>query len=305
MANNNSTENMMSSNGSLTPNIILDSFGISFCIIALCKTFIFILLILIRRGLTKSKDKVLFLLSLNMYMSIFISTLGFLNMFTTMLIGHLHPDISVANFDTPSCHLIIYLTTIAIICTLYSNTFQALHRFVRIIYYTRPVFHRNIYLYIFGILIQILLSTLQPLPIVLTGGFQYEDYHCQVRLINWHGILMGALLVWLPPVTVTVIIYVCTIRYVRRNVRSFTLQQKTRIKRDVTVIKRILWLVVFILAFGTPACTTTIVYYVFGYVGWWANHLTWLTFVFTFIGISVVQTCYSPHLRVLWSRTPH
>jgi hypothetical protein len=116
--------------------------------------------------------------------------------------------------------------------------------------------------------------------------------------------IMAAVLIWLLPVSITVVIYAYTMHYIRLDSPSFTLQQRTRIKRDFTVIRRILWLVIFILVFGMPACSTTIVYYLFGYIGWWANYLTWITFIISFIGLSIVQTCYSPHLRVLWSRIP-
>jgi hypothetical protein len=301
MINNNSTDNILSSNTLLLPNVILDAIGIGLSIIGICKTFIFILLILIHHLLTKSKEKILFLLSLNMYMSVFIFALFVLDMFISMIEGHTNPNSSHLDYDTERCRLKIYLSTIALISALYSNVLQGLHRFFRIVYYTRPFFHRNICLYIFGIIIQVFLSALIQLPILLTGQYQYEDYHCQVYLTNWRGILMGALLVWLLPVSLTIIIYAYTMHYVRRHLSKFTAQRKARISRDVIVIKRVLWLVIFILIFGTPACSTTIVYQIFGYVGWWANHLTWLTFISSFTGMSIVHTCYSPHLRVLWS----
>ena len=113
---------------------------------------------------------------------------------------------------------------------------------------------------------------------------------------------MAAILIWLLPVSITIVIYAYTIRYIRHHSLSFTFHQQTRIKRDFIVIKRILWLLSFIVIFGIPACSTTIIYYLFGYIGWWANHLTWSTFILSFIGMSIVQTCYSPHLRVLWAR---
>jgi hypothetical protein len=296
---------MLLASESFVPNIILDCLGIGLCIIAICKTLTFIVIILIRRQLTKSKDKIVFLLSFNMYMSIFIFALFLVDMFISMLKGHIHPSISQINAETWWCRIKVYLMTVALISSLYSNTFQALRRFFRIIYYNRPFFYRNTYAYIFGILIQVFLSALQPLPILLIGEYQYEDYHCQIRLTSWRGMTMAVFLIWLSPVSVTVIIYAYTVRYIRSNTPLFTLQQQKRIKRDFIVIKRILWLIIFIVIFGIPACSTTIVYYVFGYVGWWANHLTWMTFIISFIGLSIVQTCYSPHLRVLWSRTPN
>ncbi|CAF3840865.1 unnamed protein product [Rotaria sordida] len=284
MTNSNSTEEMLSVTRSFVPNIILDSIGIGLCIIAVCKTFIFIILILIRRQLTKSKDKILFLLSFNMYMSIFIFSLFLLDMFISMIKGHLYPDMSQINDDTLWCRLKVYLSTVALISSLYSTTIQALYRFFRITYYNRYFFYVNIYFYIFILSIQVIISSFQPLPILLIGDYQYEDYHCQINLTNGRGILMAAFLIWLLPVSITVVIYVYTLRYIRQNSSKFTQQQQTKINRNFIVIKRILWLIIFILVFGMPACSTTIVFYLFGYVGWWANHLTWLTFILSFIG---------------------
>ena len=287
---------------SYMPNIILDSINIGFSIILICKILLFILLILIRHRLIKSGDKILFLLSFNMYISIFLFALIFLDMFILMIKSHMNPSLSHIKHDTFQCRLKAYLSNVALICSLYSNTFQALHRFFRIIYYTRRFFHRNIYLYIFGILIQVFLSVLQPLPLILIGEYQYEDYHCQIQFTNWRGMILAALLVWILPISFTIAIYAYTIYYIRCNSTVFTLRQETRIKRDLIVIRRILWLIIFIIIFGMPACSAAIVYYLVGYVGWWENHLIWLTFVLSFMGVSIVQTYFSPHLRVLWSR---
>jgi hypothetical protein len=292
----------ITNNNSFSPSIILDGIGIGISTIAVCKTLIIILLILINRPWRSSKEKKLFLLSLNMYVSIFIFVLFVLDMFISIIKGHIHPNLPELINNNLWCRLKIYLLTIALISSLYSNVLQDLHRFFRIIYYTHPIFTRKIDLYLIGILIQVLLSALLQLPILLIGYYDYEDYHCQVYLTNWRGILMGALLVWLLLISITAIIYVCTIRFIRKNLPKFTFQQQSRVNRDVTVIKRVLWILIFIIVFGTPACSTTIVYYIFGYVGWWANHLTWLTFISSFTGMSIVHTCFSPHLRILWSK---
>jgi hypothetical protein len=287
---------------SYTPNIILDPINIGFSIILICKTVLFILLILIRHRLIKSGDKILFLLSFNMYISIFLFALFVLDMFILMMKSPMNPNLS---HDTFQCRLKAYLSNVALIYSLYSNTFQALYRFFRIIYYTRHFFHRNIYLYIVGILIQVFLSVLQPLPLILIGEYQYEDYHCQVQFTNWRGMIIAALLVWLLPISFIITIYAYTIYYILCNSALFTLRQETRFKRDLIVIRRILWLIIFIVIFGMPACSAAIVYYLFGYVEWWENHLIWLTFVLSFMGVSIVQTYFSPHLRILWSISLH
>ncbi|CAF3509851.1 unnamed protein product [Adineta steineri] len=152
----------------------------------------------------------------------------------------MYQNIPVTNNDTIWCRSKVYFATVAMVCALYANTFQALHRFCRIIYYTRLFFHRNIYLYSFGILIQIFLSILQPLSVLVTGVYQYEDYHCQMSLTNWRGTILGAFLIWLSPITIIVIIYACTLSYIRHYSITFTVLQHTRIKRDFTVIKRII-----------------------------------------------------------------
>ncbi|CAF1327667.1 unnamed protein product [Rotaria sordida] len=238
-----------------------------------------------------------------MYLNVFIFALFTLDMFISMIKGHIKPYAPELHNNTLWCRLKIYLSTIALISALYSNTLQALHRLFKIVYYKHPFLFRNLHLYIFGIFIQVFLSASLQLPILLLGDYDYEDYHCQVYLTNWRGIARGASLVWLPPVLLTIVIYAYTMRYIRRHVSTFTLLQKKRIDRDFTVIRRILWLIIFIVLFGIPACSTTIVYYIFGYVGWWANHLTWLTFILSFSGMSIVHTYYAPHIRALLSGT--
>ncbi|UJR16620.1 hypothetical protein I4U23_003520 [Adineta vaga] len=220
-----------------------------------------------------------------------------------MVRGHMHTSIWPINNNLLWCRLKAYLSNVTLICSLYSTTFQALHRCLRITYYTNAMLYRNIYLYSAGIIVQIFASMLQPLPLFLLNIYQYDDYHCQVQFTNWSGMIIAACLVWLLPVLLTVAIYVYTIHYIRRNSQQFTFRQRTRIKRDITIIRRIFWLIIFILIFGMPACSTTIVYYIFGYVEWWENHMIWLTFILSFMGISTVQTFYSPHLRTLWLKS--
>ena len=74
------------------------------------------------------------------------------------------------------------------------------------------------------------------------------------------------------------------------------------IKRDVTVIKRVLFILIFIILFGMPAISTTIVYLIFNYIGWCANYLTWLTFVTSFTGMTCAHTYYAKHIDALYSK---
>lgn len=283
--------------------IILDSIGIAICLIASCKTFAMILFIIIRCRFIKSKEKILFLLSINMYVNVFIFALFTLHMFLSMIRGHLQPHVAELHDDTLACRLRIYFSTITLISALYSNALQGFHRFFRIRFYKRPFLHRNIYLYLLGICIQVLLSALLQLPVLLPGHYDYEDYHCQVYLTNWRGILTGACLVWLPPVILTVVIYTQTMYFIHCNSLKFSLRRKLKIKRDLIVIKRVLWTLIFIIIFGTPAVSMTVVYFIFGYIGWWANHLTWLTFITSFFGMTIVHTYYATHIHALYSRT--
>ncbi|CAF4257010.1 unnamed protein product, partial [Rotaria sordida] len=112
-----------------------------------------------------------------MYLNVFIFALFTLDMFISMIKGHIKPYAPELHNNTLWCRLKIYLSTIALISALYSNTLQALHRLFKIVYYKHPFLFRNLHLYIFG-------------------DYDYEDYHCQVYLTNWRGIARGASLVW-------------------------------------------------------------------------------------------------------------
>lgn len=302
MVNHNSTDNAISFNDPLVSNIIFDCIILSLTIVAIFETVILTLLILIHCQLRKAKEKVLFLLSLNMYMSTLVFALFLLDMMIPMIKGHLYPNTPDSIYNTTWCQIKAYLTVIALICGLYSYTIQALYRFCRIVFPTHPYFHENIYLYIFGILIQVVLSSLQSLPTLLMGHYQYQDYHCQIRLTNWQSVCLGAVLLWLLPISITIGIYMYTVSYIQKNSSKFTQGQRTRIQRDFIVIKRILIIIMFIVIFGLPTCFTAIVYYLFGFIGWWANHLSWLIFIVSFTSMSTIQTYYSPHLDILWKK---
>ncbi|CAF4965837.1 unnamed protein product [Rotaria magnacalcarata] len=63
---------------------------------------------------------------------------------------------------------------------------------------------------------------LQPLAVLLSGEFQYDNYHCQIHLTGWRDTSMGALLIWLLPLSLTVIIYGYTFCCIRQNSVNFT-----------------------------------------------------------------------------------
>lgn len=290
------------SNQSFIPNIIFDSITIGFCTITVTTTLLCTGLIVFRRRFSVSKERIPILLSINMYVSVCAFAVCVLNMTVAMLKGHLYSNETQANDHTRWCYTEAYLTNVAMLWCLYSSTLHGLYRFCRIVYYSHRILRQNLSLYVIGVLVQILLSALQTLPILLTGVYHYDDYHCQIPLTNWANVMLATALIWVPPLSITTTIYLFTVRYIRRNAALFTYRQHTRITRDVTVIKRIVWSVVFVVLCAMPAFSITIMYYLFAYFGWWGNHLAWLGFILSFTGMSVVHTWYSPHLRNLWPR---
>ena len=282
------------------PVIILDCLGIFFCTFAICESFIVIVLLFLRRRLAKAKDKIPYLLSASMYIYMMISALFINEMYISMLYGHLHPD--VTNFDTFWCRFKTYLMYIFSICIFHSCSLQALYRLFRIVYHTRPYLYRNVHLYLFAIAFEIPLSTLQGLPLFLLNEYVYTDYHCQVSLQRWRGILLGAVLFWAMPVSMTVGIYVYIMHYIRQNKRAMTLRQQSRVNRDAAVVIRIVWLVISVVLCGIPPCMFAIIYFISGYFGWWTNHLEWYTTVVSFICIGISHVLLTPHLRILWFR---
>jgi hypothetical protein len=288
-------------NSPYVPAIVLDVLGILLCTFAICESFIVLLLLFLRRRLAKPKDKIPRLLSANMYTCIMISGLFINEMFISMLNGHLHPTIT--NFDNFWCQLKTYLMYIFSISIFHSCSLQALCRMFRVVYYTQAYLYRNVHLYLFAIAFEIPLSALQALPLFLLDEYPYIDYHCQVSLQSWRGMLLGAVLFWGMPVSMTVGIYFYTVRYIRQNGGAMTLRQKSRVNRDTAVITRIFWLTIFVVLCGIPPCTFAIIYYISGYFGWWINHVEWYTTVFSFISVGMSHVLLTPHLRVLWSRT--
>ena len=279
-------------------NIILDSFIIVSAIIAILISISMVIVMLFYRS-TIRIDRTAHLLSINMYISLFIGCATVLDIYCYTLYGHLYIDLS---FDGQWCYIQAYFFYVSGCGFFYAYLLQAIYRLCRIVFHTKPAL-QSPKLYIYGIIFQWIFSFIQVIPIFFLGLFEYvpNDYHCQIPLQNTVGLIIGLSLVHMIPVSLTTICYIYTAIYIRKTsttVRS--IQHQNRDRRDFRILTRIFALLTVIIASGMPSLAISLLPQFVGYLPYWSTQFQWLTATFSICMVAVILIFVSPNLPKFW-----
>ena len=279
-------------------NVVLDVLILVSALICMLAS-IFVILIMIFGKSTIPTHRTARLLSMNMYVSLFVGCGIMFNIYCYTLYGHLHPDVS---FDGPWCHLTAYFLYVSGCAFFYSYLLQAIYRLCRIVFY-RKLALQSYRLYIYGVVIQWILSFVQVLPVLFLGTFEYlpADYHCQIALHNIRGLLVGLSLVHMIPITLTTVCYLFTTVYIRR--RSATMKsrrQQANDRRDAVVLTRVFILLSVMIVSGLPTLGISIFYQIYGFLPLWSTQFQWLTATFSMSCVAIILLVVSPELEKFW-----
>ncbi|CAF1041708.1 unnamed protein product [Rotaria sp. Silwood1] len=281
-------------------NIILDSFTIGSAAVAILISISMISIMLFYK-LSIKIDRTIHLLSINMYVSLFIGCAIILDIYCYTLYGHLHGNIS---FDGQWCYIKAYLFHVSGCAFFYSYLLQAVYRLCRIVFYRKPSL-QSFKLYIYGIIIQWILSFLQVIPLILLKTFQYlpDDYHCLVATHNIRGLLIILSFVHMIPVTLTTTCYIYTMMYIRKCSKTVKpIRQLANNRRDFIVLTRIFILLGINILSSIPTIIISLCYQFSEYLPCWLTQFQWFTATFSLCCVSFVLIYVSPNLRKLWKR---
>jgi hypothetical protein len=281
-------------------NIILDSLIIASAAVAILVSISMILIMLFHKSTIKG-DRPSHLLSLNMYVSLFIGCTIVLEIYCYTLYGHVHVNIS---FNRRWCYINAYLFYVSGCGFFYSYLLQAIYRLSRVVFYRKPIL-QSYKFYVYGIFLQWFLSFLQVIPVLLLGTFEYlpYDYHCQIAIHNIIGLIIGLSLVHMIPVSLTTICYIYTMIHIRRSraiVRPMCQQAKNR--QDFLLLTRIFVLLSVIIVSGMPTLGISLFSQFFGYLPYWSTQFQWLTATFSISVVSVILIFVSPNLKKFWKQ---
>lgn len=288
-----------------TFNLIIDCSILIFSSIGFCSSlFIFMFIchyIIIKRR--NSSNRVALLLTANVYLSIILNSIFYLEQFVRIFRFHWH-SIEFLR-DQTDCQLRAYFQFVAYCGVFYSNTLQSIYRLCRIVYHTRASL-QSFKLYRILVLIQWIICCLLSLLISRLGYFPFQIDHqiCFYDLSNFGQVVLIGFLAYVIPMNITIGCYYYTLRQVRlnsTNLRStMTRIQLANARRDLLIHFRICVLLGLLLVSMTPAMISVNMYLIARYLAWWSYEIHWLSFILTMSIVSLVLLLISPHVKNLW-----
>ncbi|CAF4107867.1 unnamed protein product [Adineta steineri] len=234
----------------------------------------------------------------NIYIILLVISCFFLDMYFYYITGYLYPN---SSFDNLWCRTKGYILYICGYSFFHSFSLQAIYRICRILY---PIQTKrqpfNLYAIIF--LGQWIFSAIELLPSLLIGDIEYleNDFHCQVAPTNMRSSLTVCLIGFLAPFTIILYCYGYTIYYVRKhNSTIITIKQRTILRRDLIILKRIILLLTVLTSSAVPHVAFPIIYIMIGSLPKWLVSLEWALTILALLSISLVIPRISPHLKRL------
>ena len=187
-------------------------------------------------------------------------------------------------------------------CTFFHSFFvQAIYRLCRILYPTRITF-QSFHLYVILSVGIWMLVFVDFLPSLLIGDIEYlpYDYHCQFAFTNIRASLTVCSVGFIIPFSLTVFLYAWTLYHVRKQSATLTtINRQANIRRDVTVLKRLVILLTFLTITAAPHILLPIIYAITAQLPVWVVPLEWLLTFVGSISVSIILVFVSPHLKKL------
>ena len=284
---------------SSTVNIILYSLVILVLAIGFLMSMVIFTIMFIRRDMIK-RSRLEYLLLGHPYLMFMAACPFILDLSIHSIYGHLHPD---SSFDSFPCRFKAYLMYFTGYVYFYSYLLQAVYRYVRIVYHTKIRLQSfrlyailSISLWING------LWQLAPCLIFRLLDYMPDEFHCQLPTNDIQSSLIGLTIMFLVPYGLTLTCYACTIYYVRKRTTALVhINQRASLRRDLTVLKHIVFLFTLVTLVAMPHVLIPIVYVLFGYIARWASPFEWLLTVLGLFGAVFLQLFLSPTMRRLFS----
>ncbi len=253
----------------------------------MCISIFILSIIFVRRSIIRKYPTDCLLLA-NPYIAMIVASPYVFDMCIYSIYGYLHPE---SSFDGFWCRFKSYLTHINGYVYFYSFLLQGIYRFFRIVYHTQIQFQSfRVYAIASGFLW--INGFLQMLPSLFFRHIDYMpyEYHCQFPLTYLSGSLIGLSIMCIIPYILTLVFYMCTIFYVRKqSVRLRRIKKRFKRRRDVVIFGRIVVLFTFVTIMAMPHLLIPIIYTVFDKLPSWACPFEWLMVVMALVGVIFIQ----------------
>ena len=279
----------------------LHSFGLFCAIIGEC-TMIAVLSMMLFRRRTLKNEPVNCFLSAHLFLCLLVSYPLFMDKCICSIHGHLHANVRFNDFW---CRIKAYLIYCNAGMYFYTVLLQATYRCVRIVYPTRMKL-QSFRLYAIVSMLHTMIAYAQVCPSLLLGSIEYleNDYVCQFAPTNVSGSLFICSVAFLFPFALTLCLYARTMYYVRkRGAAMISTNRQARVRRDLTIMTRLVVLLTILTTIAAPHGIIPIVYALTGHIPLWAVPFEWTMTIFALTTVSIIQVFTSPHLYKLFRRS--
>jgi hypothetical protein len=198
--------------------------------------------------------------------------------------------------DTKWCHWRGFLIH-AVLCVLYdSYILQAIYRFCRIVLHQ----YKHLYtfsLYCFLIFIESVFGILSISPVFIGRYVVYlsTEYYCQTPFTNIPAILYIACRLFLLPIILISIIYICLVKHLRQI--NFYHHRSKSNRRNLIIIRRILMMLTVLILLGLPSMIFLIIYMLTGHFVSITYRVGWLSVSFSLVFLAYMLIQLTRTLR--------
>ena len=262
----------------------------------------FLTLILICIYIRPLMSNVHILLICNTYIAMLGSSFVTGSMLVCGLLNTRYPRICFYNY---SCQLQSYINHVFICTFFYSCALQAVFQLFRVVFWKHKMLQTP-GVFIGAIFVQWLLAILYIGVYLFQGSFQYQ-YNigsCWLSFKNIPTIATAALFIYGIPLAMMIGIYTCIIQYIRYTVLIEPIRQRAN-KRNLFVVKRMITLVLFVMAIGLPSGIILIIYMISDHLHSLAYHIQALTLTLGLVVESITLGSITPQIRELFHNNRH
>ena len=272
--------------------IILSLFGISLLICLI----LFILIFLSIRPLISNVSVILLL---NIYISLFLTSIMMFIIYVYNLYGDLYPSISV---NDSWCQFRGYLVNVGFCALYYSCLLNSIFRLVRIVFY-KFKYLQSCAVFLNLIFLQWFISFMLILVNLFNGDYEYlpQQYRCWISFKNPRGLLIASIIIYICPSVTILLIYIYILRYVRRTNPVKPRQQKT-IERDIIILKRIMIFIFTIILLGLPTVSILIIWVITGVLIPMAYHIQGLSMGMGIFVATLSFALISPQIKQIFNQ---
>jgi len=183
-----------------------------------------------------------------------LSEIIFASVMLSMTIVALQNDIKQIEYEDSLCIFRAYMSYALSAVRSHSYLLQSIYRYICIIY-PLNFYYQSARFQFYLICLTWLLSLIHPFPFVFTNQIKYnvDNQVCHMPLQTSFFIFYTCFFAYLNPITTIIIIYFKLVRYVKKMSKLVTpVNQLLRIRRELKMVRRIVMLLLILVALGLP-----------------------------------------------------